>query len=396
MKWRANLRGAASEAGTPRGHGSVVEQLLYMLGASVEFTDAVMGDLTEEYVLREAKHGISHARLWYAAEILRSAPHLVHGALRHASPRARLRFAAFAGAIALTLTVIVVAVLHLDGPPAQLIAQSGSATEGVVVNNVKPVQLETHVLDKAGHLLVSKDVRYKWMSGVRIPVSQSGVVTCKREGDATVRASLGSIATDVEVWCRPVTELRAGSWTDFVAGDPPRHLQYTALGADGAAVTQLRGSARVIDSSVATLSGAILIPKAVGRTMVEVEIGDRETRMEVIVHERVRNFDRLRPDQSFVAAPIRLERGDTVHMSLPLGTIWLKYLPRRSGEAPPTITVDGPVVCTPGNGLRSYLVPSDEFGTYCYVRAPGATVIAGHGVAGVPVVEGSLAIERMK
>ncbi|MEP6729928.1 MAG: hypothetical protein ABJE10_04775 [bacterium] len=371
------------------------ETLLYALGSDPRLVDAILGDLEEEYTSRCERHGAQRARLWYSRELLRSAPHLLRDAIRHASPRARLQLAGCAAATALALTLGVLALARRDGPPVRLIADVGAVEGAVVVNNMRPVQLEMRVLDARGHALTSRSVRYRWASGAPIAVSSTGVIRCKHDGDATVRASLGSIVTNVDVWCRPVDQVRASSWIDFVVGDPPRHLPFVAIGPDGQTVTQLRGAARVYDSTVATLVGTSLRPRAIGSTSVEVDVGDQRGRMQVNVHELVSSFDRLRPDQRYAAMRVHLAHGDTVAWSLPKGVFWLKYLPRRPGESPPAITVDGDAWCAPTDGFRVYEIMLDEYGKYCHAGSGSARVIIGHGNTGALNVDGALAVERV-
>jgi hypothetical protein len=119
--------------------------------------------------------------------------------------------------------------------------------------------------------------------------------------------------------------------------------------------------------------------------------------MRVIVHERVDRFDTIRDDQRFVAVPVTLSRGVTAEFALPMGAFWIKYVPRRAGEAPPTIVMQGRVLCGAGDGLRDYYIPPDEHGTqYCIHsdNAP-ASVRVSHGQVGAPVVEGWIAFERV-
>jgi hypothetical protein len=149
-------------------------------------------------------------------------------------------------------------------------------------------------------------VRYRWTSGAPIAISPEGVVSCTQRGDAVVTASLGAITTNLDLRCRPVTEVRASAWVDFMAGDPARDLPFVAIGVDGLPVTQLRGTARITDSSVATLVGTTIRPRAIGQTTVVVDVGDRKALMSVIVHEQVASFVGLRPDQRFVAVPVRV------------------------------------------------------------------------------------------
>jgi hypothetical protein len=386
-----NRRVYADSGLWPTGR-SLSERLLSGLGADPEFIEAVLGDLAEEYAERRERDGVGVARAWYAREWLRTAPHIVRSAIRH-SPRARARAAMLLALLALTVTLGAVALLTRNGPPAHLVADSGGEG-GIVVNNVMPVTLAMRVLDEHGHTLESSGVRYRWEAGAPITVSSAGVVKCTHHGDATIQASLGDIATSMEVLCRPVLEIRANSWIDFVAGDPARHLPFEALGVDGLHITQLRGSATVMDTTVAKLVGSSIAPRAVGRTMVEVTVGDRNVRMRVLVHEPVRSLDALRPDQRLVAMPVRLAQGDTVQWPLPSGAFWLKYLPRGQGDAPPTITVDGPVSCRTSDGLHAYRVDLDVYAVECSA-GKGASVKIAHGKMGATIVDGRLAIERV-
>lgn len=376
-----------------RAGRSLGERLLAGLGADPKFIEAVVGDFDEEFAERSQCDGVAAARVWYAREWVRTAPYVVRSAIRH-SPRARARVAMLLATLALTVTLGAVALMTRNGPPAHLIADNGGEGDGIVVNNVMPVTLAMRVLDGHGHTLESSGVRYRWEAGAPITVSPAGVVKCTHHGDATVHASLGDIATSMEVLCRPVLEMRANSWIDFVAGDPARHLPFEALGVDGLHITQLRGSATVMDTAVAKLVGSTIAPRAVGRTMVDVVVGDREVRMRVLVHEPVRSLEGLRPDQRLVAVPVRLAQGDTVHWPLPTGSFWLKYLPRGTGEAPPTITVEGQVSCRTADGLHAYRVDLDVYAVECSA-GKGATVRIAHGMMGNAIVEGRLAIERM-
>lgn len=374
------------------------ERLLLALGADPEFVDGVFGDLAEEHAFRLAHDGARAAAAWRARELARSMPHFIRSALRHGGPRAYMRFAAMTAMVALSLAIVVVAMLTRDGAPARIDAGLHSTVDGIIVNNTRPVQLEMRVLDEAGHVLDSDSVRFAWASGSPLAISPSGVLTCSGRGDATVRASLGAISTYVDVRCRPVQELRATTWIDFLDGDSmPRPLPFVAIGMDGRPVMQLRGSARVLDATVATLEGSSIRPKKAGQTAVVVEVGEQTAHMMVVVHEMVRTFDQLRDDQRHVARPVRLARGDTVHWVLPNGSFWLKYLPRRGGEAPPTITVVGEIGCMPGDGIRAYRMPLDEYGTYCMVQRGGsASVMVAHGAFGAEWVEGTMAIERLQ
>ncbi len=372
----------------------VSERLLIVLGADPEFVAAVLGDLAEEYAIRAGRDGRLVARLWYAREAMRSAPHVVRSAITRGSPRVRARIALTLAVLAMIVTVPVVAMLMRNGPPARLVADSDAEGGGIVVNNVAPVILGMRVLDKAGHVLKTNAVRYTWAAGAPLNVAPTGIVKCTHHGDATVRASLGDITTSMEILCRPVLAVEAASWMDFVAGDSARPLPFKALGVDGRVITQLRGAATVMDTSVAWLVGSTIVPRAPGRTMVEVKVGDKQVMMLVFVNERVTSFEGLRPDQRFVARDVRLARGDTIRWTVPKGTFWLKYISRRASEAPPTITLEGAAGCRFSNGLRAYWVTLDVYAAECTVGSAGASVRIAHGALGADVVEGTLAVQR--
>ena len=53
------------------------ETLLESLGADEEFSDAVIGDLAQEYALRVDRYGNRAARMWYHRQAVITAPHLL-------------------------------------------------------------------------------------------------------------------------------------------------------------------------------------------------------------------------------------------------------------------------------------------------------------------------------
>lgn len=312
----------------------------------------------------------------------------------HGNARQRAGVIVGLAAVGLTLTLTVAALWTRSRAPARIVAAGTDASDTVVINSLRSVEIPVRVLDGTGDELNVNGMRYRWESGTPLAITPRGVVTCARRDDATVRASFGRLAADIVVLCRPVREVQASTWVSLVSGGPARHLPFKAIGVDGRPVTELRGELRVLDSSVATLDGASVQPRGVGETLVSLRVGDRSATMRVIVHEPVSSFMGLRRDQRLVAVPVHLARGDTVAWALPDGVFWLKYVPRRAGDAPPTITLHGRMACTPGDGLQVYLL-FDEYGIYC-VRHPGAaSVTLGHGATGAPVVDGYLALERL-
>lgn len=381
------------ESKRPADDLSVTERLLGTLGLDPSLVDSVLGDLAEERAVRSARYGKVFAALWCVEQAVRSTPHLLLSAYRYGGPMARARLCAALGVVALAVAGAGAAFALRDGPPARIVAALANAEDGIVVNNLKAVQLPLRVLDKRGHQLKSESVRFALVGGAPIAVSAKGEITCGTSGDAIVRATLGNVSTEMKVLCRPVKDIQESSWVDLIAGEPPRELPFYAVGLHGEPVNQLRGAIHVADSSIATYDGSLIRARGVGRTQVMIKIGDQAMPMRVIVHDPVQSFESLRPDQFDVARSVRLAIGDTVHWTLPPGAFWLKYLPKRATETPPTIVLEGNVGCSTGDGVRTYRMPAEEYGKYCVARS-GASVLVAHGANGLPVVEGSLLLQR--
>jgi hypothetical protein len=389
----------------------VTERALLALGGDQAFITDLLGDLSEEYTHRAARDGVPAARFWYLREMVRSAPHLVWNAIRHGTASERARFAAYILAVVVSLSVLTIAWVTRNGPPARLIAGAGSDSDGIVVNNFGPVQLSMRVLDAAGHRLERTDVRYQQVSGAPIPVSPRGAITCTRRGDVIVRASLATLTRDFVIHCQPVRKIRDAGWGNFVVGDPAGTLTVDAIGLDGQPVTRIAARLRVEDSTIATLdSSGRLRPLRPGQTWADIEIGDRRAGAFVTVYEPVRTFEGLRPDQHWVVAPIRLTRGASIRWPLPTGVFFLTFS-ADSSEAPPTrgfvglgsgssptvqspinMSVAGPIMCS-----RMPEHQPDVLGAYCNARAPGATLILTYSGPGGPnEIVGSLALERQE
>jgi hypothetical protein len=366
--------------------------VLHGLGAHPAFADAVLGDLAEERVRREAEHGAVAARCWYAREAFRSAPHLLGNAVRHGGPRGRARVVAVLAALALVPTAALIAFLLRNGPPARLVVDrpgGGDVSDGIVVNTRHPVQLAMRALDAKGRVLRSTDVQFRWVAGVPLGVTPSGGVTCTHPGDATVRAAVGTLSTILLLRCRPVREVRTQMGIQFVAGDSGRELSFAALDPRGRPVNLLTGELHVQDSTIATLKGIRIRPVAPGRTLVTVRIGDGEGRIGVVVYEPVRTLDGLRIDQRFVVAPVRLARGDTIRWPLPMGLFHLQYDRASDAQPIPTFAADGLIMCMPDFG------PTVDH-VYCLVRGPGATLRIAHPGTGAPEIVGTIALARQK
>ena len=387
----------------------LTDRALLALGGDPAFIADLLGDLSEEYTYRAAHDGVYAARLWYVREMVRSTPHLVWNAIRHGTPSARARLAASILAVVATFSVLTVAWLTRNGPPASLVVGGGIDSDGIVVNNLGPVQLSMSVLDARGHRLERTDVRYQRVSGVPIPVSTRGVIKCTRRGDVIVRASLATLTRDFVIHCQPVRKIRDAGWGNFVVGDPAGTLTVDAIGLDGKPVTRIAARLRVFDSTIATVDASgRLRPLRPGQTSVDMEIGDRVARAEVMVFEPVRTFEGLRPDQRLVVAPIRLPRGASIRWPLPTGVFFLAFS-ADSSEAPPTRgfvglgSGSGPTVQSPVNMSVAGLITCTRMPelrpsvlwVYCRARAPGATLILTYSGPGVShEIVGTLALER--
>jgi hypothetical protein len=381
------LRGGRSAA---RASATSTERLLDAIGAHPSFTDALLGDLAEERARRVEQEGTVAARWWYLREACRSAPHLLWNAVRHGGARGRARVAAVLMAVALVPAAALIALHLIDGPPARLVVEGrggGDAPDGIVLNTKRPVQLAMRALDADGRPLRSANVRYRWIAGIPLSVRPSGVVTCTRPGDATVRASVGTVATTVLLRCRPVKEVRVEMGIDLVVGDSGHDLAFMALAPDGRPVNLLTGELHVEDSTIATLKGIHIRPVAPGRTFVTVHIGDGVSGTVVSVYEPVRTLEGLRPDQLLVVAPVRLARGDTIRWPLPIGRFWMRYDRASDAQPIPTFAVDGLVMCMPDFGPTV-----DDVG--CVVRRPGATLRITHPGTAAGEIAGRLALMR--
>ena len=389
----------------------VTERALLALGGDPAFITDLLGDLSEEYTYRAAHDGVYTARLWYIREVVRSTPHLVWNAMRHGTPSARARLAAWILAVVATFSVLTFAWLTRNGPPASLLVGGGVGSDGIVVNNLGPVQLSMRVLDARGHRLERTGVRYQRISGAPIQVSTRGVIKCTRPGDAIVRASLAPLHRDFVIHCEPVRTIRGAGWGNFVVGQPPGTLTVNAIGLDGQPVTRIAARLRVEDSTIATLdSSGRLRPLRSGQTWIDIEIGDRRAGDFVTVYEPVRTFEGLRPDQHWVVAPIRITRGASIRWPLPTGVFFLTFS-ADSSEAPPMRgfvalgSGSSPTVQSPVNMSIAGLIMCTRMaepqpgvlGAYCLARAPGATLILTYSGPGGPnEIVGSLALERQE
>lgn len=247
--------------------------------------------------------------------------------------------------------VALAALTACKGPPARLVA---GTSDTVVVNNQRPVQLPMRVLDAAGHSLDTTGVRYRRTAGMPVSVSPTGVVTCTQTGDATVHASLGPLATNMLLRCRPVRDVRALRMMNLVVGGPAEELPFEAVGVDGQPVTMLTGRVTLEDSTIVTLEGLRVRARAPGSTGLTMRVGNRSAYTSVHTYERVPTLERIRPGQH-VAVPVRLAGGEMRRWSIFASPelYFLAMLPDRDEQSMPGLAIVG-ANCAPGLDAHSY------------------------------------------
>lgn len=358
------------------------------LGVDPAFAADVLGDLAEEHARHEECGGVLAAWCWYALEAGRTTPHLLWNAARHGGVRGRSRVAALSMMLALVPAVGVMVWQMRDGPPVLLTMEGrGDLSDGIVVNTRKPVQLAMRASDAKGHVLPASDVRYRWVSGTRVPVSPGGVVRCTMPGDAVLQTSIGSLATAVLVRCRPVRDVGFAERLEFVVGDSARAPYFQALDFHGRPVNRPTAELRIEDSTIATLRGGRIQPLAPGWTRVSLRVGDDESETEIDVYEPVRVLAPLRKEQRFVIAPVRVPPGEVVRLTLPFGRFWLEYRPGSPDQTVPAMAVEGRINCMPTFGPESPYVG-------CVVREPGASLRITNPVGSSREIVGRLALEQ--
>ena len=112
-------------------------------------------------------------------------------------------------------------------------------------------------------------MRYQWTSGTRVSVSDRGVVTCARAGDATLRASRALLVTPIVLRRRPVYDVLGGGILNLVLGDPPQYLSFAPVDSAGRPVTLIAAGVDY-DSTIVSLEGWRIHARAAGETGVDI------------------------------------------------------------------------------------------------------------------------------
>jgi hypothetical protein len=92
--------------------------VLQSLGATSEFRDPIIGDLAQEFASRHDRFGSRAARVWYYAELVRTAPHLVRNwwtVAKGAELRHLLAVIGYSYVLTLLAEFIALAVVFLVG-----------------------------------------------------------------------------------------------------------------------------------------------------------------------------------------------------------------------------------------------------------------------------------------
>jgi hypothetical protein len=285
----------------------------------------------------------------------------------------------------LICAVAFAAIAACKGPPARLVAGTSNT---VIVNNQRPVQLPMRVLDAAGRHLEKIGVRYRWTGGKPVPVSAKGVVQCTETGDATVRATLGALVTNVLVRCRPVSDLRAMRMMNLVVGAPAEELPFEAIAMDSQPVTMLTGRITLEDSTIVTLEGQRVRAIAPGSTGLTMRVGDRSAYTSVHTYARVPTLERILPGQH-VAVSVRLAGGEMRRWRIPAARelYFFAMLPDPDEQSMPRFTIVG-ASCSPGLDAHSY---------FCLAR-DNASVIVYHPqqIDPAETLSGTLAVWRQR
>ena len=264
------------------------------------------------------------------------------------------------------VAVVLLTVAACKGPPARLIA---GIADTVVVNNVHAVQMPMHVFDAAGHELPDTGIRFQWMSGAAVPVSDKGVLKCTQAGDATLRASLGALVTQVIVRCRPVRDVLGGGELSLLVGDSSPVLAFAPVDSAGRPV-KLFTMGISYDSAIVTLEQWRIHARAPGHASVDVYIGDGRAHWWVGVYERAQSLEDMHPGDHR-AVPVRLAGGEMLRLQLPPSppTYSVNMLPDRDTLRVPRLAMLG-ANCNGGltTSRRNY---------WCFAL-PGASVVAYH------------------
>jgi len=263
----------------------------------------------------------------------------------------------------LTVLSVAAACSESDGPPVRLV---GGSSDTVIINNRAETRIPLRVLDAHGHVLPDSGVRYRLIAGDNIAVSPTGRIKCLHSADVTVHASLGGLASTMLVRCRPVNRVQIDGPMQFLLPDTAQEMPLRVLDLEGNEVSLLNGTADIIDTTIATIDGIRVIPKAPGVTVAGVRFGNVSAGVGVHVYQKVSSLDVLQQGMKFVGVSLRLAGGETKTWKLPSGSWMLTMLPEADEVNGVRLRIEG-ANCSPLQLTRR------RYG--CFVKTAGKVIV---------------------
>jgi len=156
--------------------------------------------------------------------------------------------------------------------------------EALIVNGEEssPLADAARVLDAQGVPITRARVTVQLDSSRGVTL-RDGRVACAGRADIPVRFSAGQSYADAVVRCRPAVAFRLANDVVMSVRGGPKPVPVPAMGPDAEAVTELRASIRIDDSTVARLTGGMVHPVALGSTQARVRVGGLEHTVRIAV-----------------------------------------------------------------------------------------------------------------
>jgi len=290
------------------------------------------------------------------------------------------------------LAVAMAAAAACRSEPARITA---GASDTILINNRNPIRIPLRVLDAKGQPLADDGVRFERIGGDDLPVTAEGAVSCLRAGDLSVRASLGALAADLRIQCRPVQTVGVEGPVNLVLGDSARELPIVALGPDGLPVRHVNVTVVVRDTSVARMEGSRLRTLNSGATMVDVVAGDADGSASVKVYDPVTTLEGLRKDQEHVSVRVRLPGRWKRSWPVPEGDYMLWILPYEYEGRGLQVRMEG-AVCEPQDPMPRSGGFANPPKAVCRAKA-GASIVVFHPSTSrpAPAIDGTLLLRQL-
>lgn len=203
-----------------------------------------------------------------------------------------------------------------DSRSARLVT---APTGAIVVHSTDPVRIPAAVVQEDGDTL-SAPLSFALVSGEVVQLSTDGTATCTGMGDATVRVTSASLATNVTVLCRLVRTFYPTRGLALRLGSGPVAIPLGAVAIDGSSIDRFAADIEVLDTSIAAVDRAgFLHPRAAGLTELRISIGSCTATPKVRVLEPATSLMTIEPDQEFVLPDVQLVRGEVRYWRIPAG-----------------------------------------------------------------------------